>query len=234
MSEAKVRGDGERYELGGVIGLEEPGSLLFEGASGAFWQSRLKANPLLVLLPQCGDLRILATQRATIEGWLEREEGGDSVSAEAVTMLKQVLFWIPAGEESEEEVLDGVQIISAMYELGRLYFESGFTSAAERIFHGLCAFEPTFTPGWLGTGILRLERGQFNEALSALRDAIQHGRYVLEAKLALCGAFIALGEFRRAASILQELAKASSAPDVDPDITRLWQAFTERCIIAER
>jgi hypothetical protein len=57
---------------------------------------------------------------------------------------------------------------------------------------------------------------------------------VLEAKLALCGAFIALGEFRRAASILQELAKASSAPEVDPDITRLWQGFTALCSIADR
>ena len=83
------------------------------------------------------------------------------------------------------------EMLSAAYELGRLYFESGYFVPAERIFSGLAAVDRGLTPSRVGLGLIRLEKGQFQEAggegmgrdrsgregrRSARRNARHHGR----------------------------------------------------------
>lgn len=118
----------------------------------------------------------------------------------------------------------------AIYELGRLYFEMGYFAPAERIFNGLAAIDEGRSPARLGLGLIRLERGLHQEAATQFRQVLELGTYELQAKLALCGAFVATGELPRAKSLLNELAKVLERnPGTDPELRKLYQAFVLRC-----
>lgn len=122
--------------------------------------------------------------------------------------------------------------VKAIYELGRLYFEMGFFSAAERIFAGLVSVDGGRTPARLGLALTKLERGLFQEAAMHLRAVIQGGAYPTQAKLALAGTFIALGEVQRAKTMLGEIAKetaTSNSPAQEGELRTLWEAMVIRC-----
>jgi hypothetical protein len=126
-------------------------------------------------------------------------------------------------EYSNEELV-------AIFELGRLYFEMGYFAPAERIFAGLSVVDDERTPCRIGLGLVKLERGLFQEATTHFRQSLQIGKYPILAKLGLCAAFVAMKEMSRAQSILAEI---SNDPDhlrmIDPDQQRLFEALVLRC-----
>ena len=124
----------------------------------------------------------------------------------------------------------GKEQLRAVYELGRMYFEMGFFVPAERIFAGLAAVDAGTTAARLGLGLLKLERGLFQESTVYFRAALQANTFPLEAKLGLVAAFIGLGEHPRARSLLGEVARDIQAqPNIDAEVRTLAEAFAERC-----
>ncbi|MFN8391700.1 MAG: hypothetical protein U0136_15535 [Bdellovibrionota bacterium] len=120
--------------------------------------------------------------------------------------------------------------LNAVYELGRMYFEMGYFVPAERIFAGLTVVDGAVTPARVGLGLLKLERGLFQESTAFFRSAIQANTYALEAKLGLVAAFLGMGELPRARSLLSEVAKEmQGTPGISPEIRTLAEAFAERC-----
>ncbi len=120
--------------------------------------------------------------------------------------------------------------LSSIYELGRMYFEMGYFAPAERIFNGLCAVGEPRTPARLGLGLVKLERGLYQEAAAHFRAALQVPGCSLQSKLGLCAAFVAVGEISRARSILTEIGKSGElSSDTDAEVRRLFEAFAIRC-----
>ena len=124
---------------------------------------------------------------------------------------------------SSEELL-------AIYELGRMYYEMGFFVPAERIFGGLITVDNNSTPARVGLGLLKVERGLYQDSTVHFRASIQAGAFVMQAKLGLVAAFLGLQEIPRARSLLAEIGKEmSQTPNVDQNLKTLAEAYAERC-----
>ena len=125
-------------------------------------------------------------------------------------------------EYSSEEV-------SAIYELGRVYFEIGYFVPAERIFTGLAVVDAAQIPARLGLGLIKLEQGLVNEAVVQFRLALEAGGYELETKLALGACFISSGETPRAQSILAEVGhRLDAGASVRDDLRNFYLALSRR------
>lgn len=96
-----------------------------------------------------------------------------------------------------------------IFELGRMYYETGFFAPAERIFTGLVAIDKSATPSKLGLGLVKLELGLYNEASAFFRQCIEEKSFDISAKIALAVCFIAQGELKRAQSLLVEVSEVS-------------------------
>lgn len=123
------------------------------------------------------------------------------------------------------------EVTLAIYELGRLYFEMGYSAAAERIFSGLAAAAPGKTPALVGLGLLRLEQGRTEDAVALLGRELESGDFQVEAKMALAAACIARGDMGKAKSILVPLAGdlESLKGSISPAVRDLWEAMALRC-----
>ncbi len=120
------------------------------------------------------------------------------------------------------------EMLSAIYELGRLYFETGYFVPAERVFAGLAAIDRGLTPARIGLGLVKLEKAQFQEANPHLRAGLQGGVYVTEAKIGLALSFLALGDIQRAHSLLLELAREPQLGE-NKELRSLYEAALLRC-----
>lgn len=122
------------------------------------------------------------------------------------------------------------EALCSVFELGRMYYEMGYSLPAERVFHGLAAVDRGLTPSRIGLGLVKLERSLFDEAAFYFRGALQEGNYSLEAKLGLCAAFIGSGDIARAKSLLLQLAtELEKSPRSSTELRTLWEAFALRC-----
>ena len=99
-------------------------------------------------------------------------------------------------------------MLSNIFELGRMYFETGFFAPAERIFNGLLAIDPAATPSRLGLGLVKLELGHFSEAATLFRQCLDANEYEMRAKVGLACCFLAKLENSRAESLLREVRRA--------------------------
>lgn len=120
--------------------------------------------------------------------------------------------------------------LTALYELGRLYYQLGYYAPAEKIFHGLVAVDNKQTAAKVGLGLIKLERGAFEEAASHFRQALDEGHYKLQAKLGMLTAFVAQDEILRARSLLEEIDnEVANQESLDPDLRKLIRALFKRC-----
>jgi hypothetical protein len=202
-------------------------------------RSRLSTMPFAVLLPPLGALGRLAGYRPLLEARLD-EIGGFVESAaharamrDEARMIEQALEWLDdvGGKASDARGKENTPYdpeLCAIYELGRLYFETGFLAEAEVIFLGLRAASAEFAPSFVGIGLVRLEKGEFQESLLSFREAVKQHRLIVEAKIGMGAAFLALGENRRAATILLELSREVNEPHVSSEVRQLWQALSRR------
>ena len=130
---------------------------------------------------------------------------------------------------SQESKYSTDELVS-IYELGRLYYEMGYLVPAERIFAGLAAVDGNQTAARIGLGLLKMERGLFQDATNQFRAALQAGVFPLQAKLGLVIAFLGLQELPRARSLLSELSKEIT--DVPTDVAHLAKVLAKRCGIS--
>ena len=117
--------------------------------------------------------------------------------------------------------------LGSIYELGRMYFEMGYLAPAERIFAGLAGIDVGQTAAKIGLGLLKLERGLFQEATGHFRASLQAGSFPVQAKLGLVMAFLGLQEMPRARTLLAEVGKEMK--DVSSDTRQLAEALAKRC-----
>ena len=121
------------------------------------------------------------------------------------------------------------QQLESLYSLARMYFELGYLIPAERIFSGLAAVNPQFAPALLGLGLLRLERGQSEEAAAAFRQIPSDSDYSFAARIGMGLAFLADEEDSRARSILSELEKTLEPGSLDAVEQRFLESLRQRC-----
>ena len=123
---------------------------------------------------------------------------------------------------SEEE-------ISTIYELGRLYLESGLFPAAENIMRGLTEVVPDFAPGWLGLCYLHIQNKNSDAALQAARQAVRADSSSIEAQLFLITCFLSVGDYNSAGTYLGEVGESIETGSVeDPNLIRFFKAQLAR------
>lgn len=128
-----------------------------------------------------------------------------------------------AGEYSRDE-------LAAIYELGRLYYEMGYLTAAERVFNGLSCVDNAQTPARVGIALVKLERGSYDDAVEQFRCALRTPAGELPAKVGLCATLVAMGNVPRAAELLQEIRPEMAQQS--PEVARIFEAYCIRCGLA--
>ena len=114
--------------------------------------------------------------------------------------------------------------LNAIYQLGVVYFESGFFTPAERLFNGLLRVDGGTTPALVGIGLIKLERGLFDEASSFFRASLEQGSNIVQARLGLAFAFLASGESTRVRSLLTQIDKDHARElSLDMNLQTLWE-----------
>lgn len=122
------------------------------------------------------------------------------------------------------------ELLKSIYELGRMYFEMGYFAPAEKIFQGLVAVDKGETPARVGLGLVKIERGFYQEAAMNFRSAIQKGQYQVQAKIGMAFSFIAQNELSRARSMLSQIENDHGDKITeDHGIRTLFEAAYIRC-----
>jgi lipopolysaccharide biosynthesis regulator YciM len=117
--------------------------------------------------------------------------------------------------------------LHTIYELGRLFYEIGQLDQAERIFAGLVEVDPYMTAAKIGLGLVSLERNNLDEASTSFRNALQDGRFEVQARLGLAAVFLGQGEVPRSRSLLQQLEPEVVRADFPAaDLRVLWEALS--------
>ena len=129
----------------------------------------------------------------------------------------------PSSVYSEKE-------LHALYELGRMYYELGYFTPAERIFTGLSAIDGGSTPAKVGLGLIKLESGLFDDAVSYFREGLEIEKFKILSKIGLAAAFIANDELPRARSILGQVERdfKLETEHVSQAVSKLWKALVVR------
>lgn len=95
--------------------------------------------------------------------------------------------------------------ICGLYELGRLYYEMGIYSSAEKLFAGLMAIHAQIVPCHVGLGLVKLERGYYEEAENCFREGLKNKDFEIEAKFGMVLVFIATNEVGRAKVLMDQI-----------------------------
>ena len=117
--------------------------------------------------------------------------------------------------------------IIGLYELGRLYYEMGIFHSAEKIFSGLVAVQAQNIPSNIGLGLVKLERGKYEEAEGCFREALRNKDFELEAQFGLVILFLATNELGRARVLLSQMEKSFSDVRSDTILRNLGEALAE-------
>ncbi|MCB0339917.1 MAG: hypothetical protein KDD53_09945 [Bdellovibrionales bacterium] len=119
--------------------------------------------------------------------------------------------------------------VSHVYELGRLYLESGDLAKADSIFQGIVVVAPDFWPAWLGLSYIAVVTERFDQALNSARSALRVMPDSVEAVLFLVSSLISSGDFNTAGSYLGEIAEKIESGGVDnPNVIRFYRAQLAR------
>ena len=107
---------------------------------------------------------------------------------------------LPRRSYSREEVVD-------IFELGRLWLETGQHRRAEAIMSGLNEVAPDFAPAWLGTAFLRGLVGNYDGALQAAKNALRQEPESVEAMLYVATLALTTGDYSTAGTYLGEVGE---------------------------
>ncbi len=118
---------------------------------------------------------------------------------------------------SDDEVTD-------MYELSRLWLESGQHRRAEAILLGLNEVAPHFAPAWLGTSFLKAEAGNYDSALGAAKQALRAEPESVEAMLYIATLSLTLGDSSTAGTYLGEVGeRIEQGKTSNPSVNRFFK-----------
>ncbi len=193
---------------------------LFSSGSTSLYASLLPEFGLLNEINKSADgIRIRLSVLQEASAGEEREYRAEE------TMLSQVCAWLMLGgdggaaialeaeggangEEPPAPFEYRAELLGGLFALGKLYFEMGYLTPAEKIFSGLVVVDLNWqTPARLGLGLIRLEFGNLEEAGVQFRRALEVGTEGMASKLGLISVFVAQGEAARAQSLLNEVGR---------------------------
>lgn len=118
---------------------------------------------------------------------------------------------------SEEEV-------TQIYELARLWLESGEIKKAEIVLSGLTEVAPDFAPGWLALSYVHIQNRNYDSAVSASRSALKVSPDMHEATLYLVACYMTLGDVNAAGTLLGEIGERIEAGMIDdPNVIRVYK-----------
>ena len=124
---------------------------------------------------------------------------------------------LPRRSYSREEVVD-------IYELGKLWLESGQHKRAEDVMSGLNEVAPDFAPAWLGTAFLRGTQLDYEGVVAAATAALRLEPDCVEAMLFVVVAALALKDSSMAGTYLGEVGDRIEQGQVSsPNVTRLYK-----------
>ena len=123
---------------------------------------------------------------------------------------------------STEETVD-------IYELGRMWLETGQHRKAESLMIGLNEVAPEFAPAWMGSAILRALASDFEGALSAAKHALRLEPDNSEAMLFVVSLSLSLGDVSTAGTYLGEVSERIDQGLVtNPHTVRLFKMQMSR------
>lgn len=123
---------------------------------------------------------------------------------------------------SAEEMVD-------IYELGRMWLETGQHRKAESIMVGLNEVAPDFAPGWMGTALLRALASDFEGALTAVKHALRLEPDNSEAMLFVVSLSLSVGDVSTAGTYLGEVSERIDQGRVsNPHSIRLFKMQMSR------
>ena len=118
---------------------------------------------------------------------------------------------------SQDELFD-------IYELGKLWLESGQHRRAEAIMNGLNEVASDFAPAWLGTAFLRSISGNYEGVLNAAKQALRIAPESIEAMLYIVTAALALKDLSTAGTYLGEVGERIEQGGVsNPHVSRFFK-----------
>lgn len=119
--------------------------------------------------------------------------------------------------------------ISNIYELGRLYLESGNIKAGENIMRGLTEIAPGFNPGWFGLSYIQSMNKNHDAAIAAARQALRNDQNSVEAQLFLVSYLLTVGDFNSAGTYLGEVGEIIDTRSIEnQNIVRFYRAQLAR------
>jgi len=118
---------------------------------------------------------------------------------------------------SEEEV-------THLYELSRLWLESGEIKKAEIVLLGLTEVAPEFAPAWLALSYVHIQNRNYDMAVTAAKSALKASPDLHEATLYLIACYLTLGDVNAAGTLLGEIGERIEAAMIDdPNVIRIYK-----------
>lgn len=128
----------------------------------------------------------------------------------------------PRRSYSRDEVVD-------IYELGKLWLETGQQKRAEAVMAGLNEVAPDFAPAWLGTAFLRGAKLDYEGVIAAATTALRLEPECVEAMLFMVIAALALKDSSMAGTYLGEVGdRIDQGMVANPSVVRLYKMQLSR------
>lgn len=119
--------------------------------------------------------------------------------------------------------------VAHIYELGRLFLESGQLRKGEAIILGLTEVAPGFAPAWLALAYIHIQGRDFEAAIQASLHALRADTKSVEAVLFLAACYLTVGDFNSAGTYLGEVGERIESGEVDsPNAVRFYRAQLAR------
>lgn len=114
--------------------------------------------------------------------------------------------------------------LSNLYELGRFFLESGKISKAAKIFSGISAVAPEFTPAWLGSVCVDFAQSDIEAAQHHAEEARKLSPESPLAALFLVTVLLASNDLASAGALLGEVGESIEAVrDNDQNLIRFYK-----------
>lgn len=119
--------------------------------------------------------------------------------------------------------------VNHIYELGKLFLESGDMRRGEAVMMGLTEVVMDFAPAWLGLAYVHIQNKNFDAAISAAKAALKIDPDIVEATLYLITCLMQTGDFNAAGTYLGEVGERLEMGRIEnPNTVRFFKSQLAR------
>lgn len=117
--------------------------------------------------------------------------------------------------------LDGRGRAATYNDLGNAYLRQGRHELALLKYEQATRLDSTYWQAWFNLGSLRALRGDLHGALPILLNVLEHERERADVWSNVAGVYVELGQYQRAAEVLEQAAVAAPRADIDAALERV-------------